>query len=61
MSYDTLYRQEKLASIGQTITEHMLGTAKQHAHTFLLDGLRVQFQNVLTALSLDITLARLWR
>jgi hypothetical protein len=27
----------------------------------LLDGLRVQFQNVLTALSLDINLARLWR
>jgi hypothetical protein len=27
----------------------------------LLDGLRVQFQNVLTALSLAINLARIWR
>jgi hypothetical protein len=47
-------------SIGKTRIEPILATAKQHANLFLLDGLRVQFQNVLTALSLAINLVRLW-
>jgi hypothetical protein len=47
------------ASVGQTRIEPILAIAKQHVNTFLLDGLRVQFQNVLTALSLAINLVRL--
>jgi hypothetical protein len=45
-------------SIGQTRIEHILAIAKQHVNTLLLDGLRVQFQNVLTALFLAINLVR---
>jgi hypothetical protein len=47
-------------SIGKTRIEPTLATAKQHVNVFLLDGLQVQFQNVLTALSLAINLVRLW-
>jgi hypothetical protein len=61
MSFDILYRQEKLVSIGSSQIKPNLATTKQHVNTFLLDGLRVQFQNVLTALSLAMNLARLWR
>jgi hypothetical protein len=45
-------------SIGQTRIEPILAIAKQHVNTLLLDGLRVQFQNVLMALSLAINLVR---
>jgi hypothetical protein len=51
--------KRKYVSIGQTRIEPSLATAKLHDNTFLLEGLRVQFQNVLTALSLAINLVRL--
>jgi hypothetical protein len=47
-------------NIGKTRIEPIIATAKQRANLFLLDGLQVQFQNVLTALSLAINLVRLW-
>jgi hypothetical protein len=61
MSFDMLYRQEKLVSVGPSQIKPNLATAKQHVNTLLLDGLRVQFENLHTALSLAINLARLWR
>jgi hypothetical protein len=51
----------KLVSIEPPQIKPNLATAKQHLNTLLLDGLRVQFQNILTALFLAINLARLWR
>jgi hypothetical protein len=61
MSYDMLYQQEKLVSIELPQTKPTLSTAIWHVNVSLLDGLRVQFQNILMALSLAINLVRLWR
>jgi hypothetical protein len=77
MSYDMLYRQEKLwyrdvvwhaistrgtiVSIEQLALNHFPCYSQIACNLFLLGGLRVQFQNVLTALSLAINLVRLWR
>jgi hypothetical protein len=51
--------KRKYDSIGQSRIEPSLAIAKLHDNTFLFDGLRVQFQNILTALSLAINLVRL--
>jgi hypothetical protein len=78
MSYDMLYRQEKLwyrdvvwhaistretiVSIEQLALNHFPCYNQIACNLFLLGGLRVQFQDVLTALSLAINLVRLrWR
>jgi hypothetical protein len=76
MSYDMLYRQEKLwyrdvvwhaistwetmVSIEQLAWNHFPLLQPNSMQLFLLGGLRVQFQNVLTALSMTINLARSW-
>jgi hypothetical protein len=51
--------RESKVRLGTSLNLNPLGTAKQHEICPFLDGLRVQFQNVLTALSLAINLARL--
>jgi hypothetical protein len=52
--------KRKYVSIEQTRIEPSLATAQLHDNTFLLDGLRVQFRSVLTALSMAINLVRCW-
>jgi hypothetical protein len=59
MLYDMLYRHEKHTTIKITFNQANLCYSQIACEYLLLDGLRVQFQNVLTALSLAINLARL--
>jgi hypothetical protein len=59
MSWYMLYRQDKHFSKKAATNQAKLATAQIACVYLLLDGLQVQFQNVLTALSLAINLARL--
>jgi hypothetical protein len=60
MVLDMLYRHEKneFSKRKQTSLEPISCYSQTAYYTLSLDGLRVQFQNVLTALSLAINLVR---